>query len=412
MIAIPQGILLPDSTVNSLWFTILATVVAFNTIIYVGLTLSKFIPWPKQIHPSKVRAVHDAIFNPARNSKAKKPAPLRKVLESTNPYDAMRDELTKREIPQGFAVFGGLMIIINAVEIFVLDPAAPVQHLSELITGIAFLVVAQIFGRRPFRASTLTWSWMVGSLILLTVLLIGVAIDGDVTTVALTMIFLTAFGSISLRWPPVLITTIVTIAGVAVVMFWVDSALAVRIVFLSMVAGASGMLLQSIRVSSLHRLSDEKELYSSMATTDPLTGLLTRAGLLTLLPGAAANASRSGQHICIILIDIDDLSGQNAKYGFAYGDAILSVVADGLRDTVREGDLVSRWSGDEFLVAGPGSLPDAQSIQMRLENYVRGSGVSLGKAPVGIKVWCVSGDPNTTTFEGLVASAIPPSASA
>ena len=407
MIVIPQGLLLPNSTVNTLWFTILATVVAFNTIIYVGLTVSKFIPWPRQIHPSKVRAVHDAIFNPARGSKSKKPATLREVLESSDPYESMRDELTKREVPQAFAVFGGLMVIINTIEIFFLDPTAPVQHLSEFVVGIAFLVVAQIFGRRPFRASTLTWSWMVGALLLLAALLIGVAIDGDVTTVALAMIFLTAFGSIALRWPPVLITTIVTISGVAVVMFWVDSALAVRIVFLSMVAGATGMLLQSIRVSSLRRLSDEKELYRSMATTDPLTGLLTRAGLLTLLPGAAANASRSGQSICIILVDIDDLSGQNANYGFAYGDALLREVAQGIRDTVREGDLVSRWSGDDFLVAGPGTQPDAASIRARLERHVRESGVSLGKSPVEVHVWCVSGDPKTTTFEALMAQAAP-----
>lgn len=409
MSLIRQGLLLPNSTVNSVWFTILATVVAFNTIIYVGLTVSKFIPWPKQIHPSKVRAVHDAIFDPARGAKSRKPASLREVMESANPFEAMRDDLTKREVPQAFAVFGGLVIIINALEIFFLDPASPVQHLSELFTGIAFLVVAQIFARRPFRAATLTWSWMAGSLLLLGVLLIGVAIDGDVTTVALAMIFLTAFGSISLRWPPVFITTLVTIVGIAVVMFWVDSALAARIVFLAIVAGATGMLLQSIRVSSMHRLSEEKELYSALATTDPLTGLLTRAGLLSLMPGAASNAARSGQSICIILIDIQDLAVQNAKYGFAYGDELLRAVAAGIRSTVREGDLVSRWSGDDFLVAGPGTQPDADSIRTRVENHVRNSGVSLGKIPVGIQVWSVSGDPRVTTFEALVAQAISPS---
>jgi diguanylate cyclase (GGDEF)-like protein len=205
----------------------------------------------------------------------------------------------------------------------------------------------------------------------------------------------------------VLITTAVTVLGVAAVMFFVDSALAVRVVFLSMIAGATGMLLQSIRVSSIRRLSEEKQLYSSLATTDPLTGLLTRTGLLGLMPGTAANASRSGLRICLILIDIEDLSALNANYGFAYGDELLRVVADGIRGTVREGDLVSRWSGDDFLVAGPGERPDAASIQARLETYVRNSGVSLGKSPVGIQVWCVSGDPTVTTFESLVAAATP-----
>jgi hypothetical protein len=49
------GILLPDSVLVSPWFLLLATMVAFNTIIYVGLTLAKLIPWPQQFHPSLVR---------------------------------------------------------------------------------------------------------------------------------------------------------------------------------------------------------------------------------------------------------------------------------------------------------------------------------------------------------------------
>jgi hypothetical protein len=49
------GILLPQSTLTEPWFVLLSTVVAFNTIIYVGLTLSKLIPWPHQFHPSRVR---------------------------------------------------------------------------------------------------------------------------------------------------------------------------------------------------------------------------------------------------------------------------------------------------------------------------------------------------------------------
>jgi len=246
---------------------------------------------------------------------------------------------------------------------------------------------------------------MVGSLALLTVLLIGVAIDGDVTTIALAMIFLTAFGSISLRWPPVLITTAVTIVGIAIVMFWVDTNLAVRIVFLSVIAGASGMLLQSIRVSSLHRLSEEKELYTALATTDPLTGLLSRSGLLGLLPGAAANARRSRQEICVILVDVIDLSRANTDYGLAYGDEILRTVADAVRATVREGDLASRWADDDFVVVGPGSRPDAASIRTRIDQAIASSGVTLGKAPIAVHVGVAAGDPSVVTFESLVIEA-------
>jgi len=52
---LPDGLLFPESVLSSGWFTLLATVVALNTIIYVGLTLAKVIPWPRQFHPRRVR---------------------------------------------------------------------------------------------------------------------------------------------------------------------------------------------------------------------------------------------------------------------------------------------------------------------------------------------------------------------
>ena len=405
MMSIPQGVVLPESTLTSPWFLVLATIVAFNTIIYVGLTVSKFIPWPRQIHPSRVRALHDMVFDPARGRSLEIPPALRREQESLTPFEMMRDDLTRREIPQAFASFGGLLLIISLVEFFFFDPMAPVQHLCEIFVAVAMLLTAQILSRRPFRSTTLTWMWMGAMLINFGVLLTGVAIEGDIPTIAITMILLTAFGSISLRWPPVLITTVITVVVIAIVMFTIDAALENRIVFLAIIAGATGMLLQSIRISSLRRQSDDKELYSALATTDPLTGLLSRFGLLGLLPGAAANAKRSGQQICVILVDIDDLSRANSDYGLAYGDELLRVVADAVRETVREGDLSSRWADDDFVVVGPGNEPDAESIRLRIDSIVRASGITLGKVPIGVRVGVAAGDPGETTFEALVDQA-------
>lgn len=402
---IEQGLVLPESTLTSPWFLILATVVAFNTIIYVGLTVSKFIPWPRQIHPSKVRALHDAVFNPAKDRAMSTPPALRRRQESTEPYEIMRDELTRTEIPQAFASFGGLLLIISIVELLFFDPTAPVQHLCEVGAAVAMLIAAQILARRPFRASTLTWCWMVAALVNFGILLVGVAIEGDIPTIAITMILLTAFGSISLRWPPVLITTVITVTVIAIVMFTIDAALETRIVFLAIVSGATGMLLQSIRISSLRRQSEDKELYSALATTDPLTGLLSRAGLLGLLPGTAANARRTDQWICVILVDVIDLARANSSYGLAYGDTVLRAVADAVRSTVREGDLASRWADDDFVVAGPGNTPDADSIRRRIEAHVAASGIALGKSPIGVHVGAAAGDPADVTFESLLESA-------
>lgn len=81
---------------------------------------------------------------------------------------------------------------------------------------------------------------------------------------------------------------------------------------------------------------------------DALTGLPNRErALLELDRRLAASGGRAG---VVALIDIRHLRQINDLFGHAFGDRLLNTVADRLDDAVRTGDLVSRWSGDEFLV--------------------------------------------------------------
>lgn len=50
------GIVLSPEVFQTAWFEFLAGFVAFNTLIYVGLTLAKLIPWPQVMRPVEVRA--------------------------------------------------------------------------------------------------------------------------------------------------------------------------------------------------------------------------------------------------------------------------------------------------------------------------------------------------------------------
>lgn len=84
------------------------------------------------------------------------------------------------------------------------------------------------------------------------------------------------------------------------------------------------------------------------ALTDSLTGLANRRAFDDALGRELARASRSGAGVGVLLMDMADFKYINDNFGHEAGDAALVAVADALRASVRDGDYLFRWGGDEF----------------------------------------------------------------
>lgn len=85
------------------------------------------------------------------------------------------------------------------------------------------------------------------------------------------------------------------------------------------------------------------------ALHDDITGLPNAALFKDRLQSALVQARRHGWVFAVMFIDLDAFKAVNDRHGHDLGDAVLRLVADRLRDFVRDGDTVSRRSGDEFL---------------------------------------------------------------
>lgn len=83
---------------------------------------------------------------------------------------------------------------------------------------------------------------------------------------------------------------------------------------------------------------------------DDGTGLYNRRYLFRKLENEFRSTRGGNASIALAVIDIDDFRSFNTRAGHIGGDLILKEVAEALRKTVRKGDTIGRWGGEEFAI--------------------------------------------------------------
>lgn len=99
--------------------------------------------------------------------------------------------------------------------------------------------------------------------------------------------------------------------------------------------------------AALRRTSGEK--LAQLARQDPLTGLGNRALLEDELQRMIIRGQRSPTGFALLYIDLDYFKQINDSFGHGLGDLLLAVIANRLRRTMRQDDLIARIGGDEFV---------------------------------------------------------------
>lgn len=117
---------------------------------------------------------------------------------------------------------------------------------------------------------------------------------------------------------------------------------------------------------------------------DPLTGLFNRRYMEEALALEVARTARSHSPLCVVMCDVDHFKRFNDEFGHEAGDVVLQAVAAQLGNRFRDGDIVCRYGGEEFIIIAPGTTAEALTERVEMvRQAIAGIALRLGKQPLG-----------------------------
>ncbi|MDO9371362.1 MAG: diguanylate cyclase [Gammaproteobacteria bacterium] len=150
--------------------------------------------------------------------------------------------------------------------------------------------------------------------------------------------------------------------------------------------------------SDISTLKHAERRFQHLAHHDALTGLPNRLLFEDRLQQTLAQASRQGQMVALLFIDLDNFKPINDTQGHAVGDQMIRIAAERLTGCVRSADTVARLGGDEFtaLLANIARVADVELVAQKIleviaRAFVIGGHELFTTASIGIALYPADG---------------------
>jgi len=124
-----------------------------------------------------------------------------------------------------------------------------------------------------------------------------------------------------------------------------------------------------------------------LAQKDPLTGICNRAALDEMLQRELSHALRKDTSLSLLVLDIDHFKKINDRYGHIVGDCALKAIAGMVNTCKRDGDLLFRYGGEEFVVLMRDTdLDGAHLLAERIRKYIADNSYTCSGAELNVTV--------------------------
>jgi len=162
-----------------------------------------------------------------------------------------------------------------------------------------------------------------------------------------------------------------------------------------------------IRFDKMMRDHKGEEALLVLSLIDELTGLYNRRRFFVLAEQYLKLSVRTKKRLLFLFIDVDNLKWINDHHGHNEGDQALIDLANILKKTFRESDIIARIGGDEFVVLSESTDENGEIIMTRLhENIEDYNTKRSGRYPLSISVGTTQFDPKyPVSIDGLLSKA-------
>lgn len=316
--------------------------------------------------------------------------------------DDVRLDTVRVEYPRVLLWVSVLTVLLSFLT-WLEEPEAPAMlHVADVLTAALLAVLGLVLLRAPVPDRARPWIFTGGATTLVLTLAYQVHLEQKPIGLVYIAIALTALGPTILFWVPFLASSVVCLTAVWLVVIGWEPGHPAEWLLVSLAALLVGVVLLRTRLRSIEALAAANELVRQLAVTDELTGLLNRHGLQAQLARVLALAQRAEEPVFALFIDIDGLKVANDRHGHAFGDEVIEAASRAVLASVRGGDLVARWGGDELVVVGIGHHPDPADFSHRLDQHVTATGVDRAWWPGHLSVGFAEAEASTASVDDLI----------
>jgi diguanylate cyclase (GGDEF)-like protein len=161
-------------------------------------------------------------------------------------------------------------------------------------------------------------------------------------------------------------------------------------------------------VDLVNELEERQAVAQHQALHDQLTGLANRALLEDRLSQALTRYRRAGEHVALLMLDLDRFKQVNDTLGHNAGDKLVIEVGERLKALIRETDTVARIGGDEFAIVqvSPKGEADVRRLCERIISDIRAPFlIGDREARVGVSIGAVFASKEVTEASELLRKA-------